>query len=518
MNRFGKSLMTLLAVGLFAAAFGANTQHGQGTGGGPEKITQSSGNGGVVANTNSGKSSVGNKNTVPSEAPGEAQVPNNGGGTGNGGEWVIWGLVAALVVVLIVIAVMVVLILRSGSRSKDVPKSGKNTFVDASQPRRDKRFDEMANNEANRTYGHVGQPVVPKFHAPAQPAVQEQPAVPAQPAASLEDVRKAVAESENRIVDYLEKVLMNNILGEITRTSAPQGDSAAPGSQTAESAAELESAQSELAAAKEKLKELESAQSELAAAKEKLKELESAQSELAAANEKLKELESAQSELETKLTAANEAAANKQAELESAKSDFETKLAAANEAAKNKLEQKTNELNRKFDDAINERDGFYGKKTEELRDFLLKTQNVDAEHSRMLIAAWLRLVGTKQVSPNDLRVALAALDSTVYSVIWERFRKKGEEEAKAKEDEEESSEAVLKLHAVRGYIAPLIKEILDGSGLEFMWPAPKTKLEALREDEFRVESGYRAVRYATCGMIKNNGAVVTKSRVVCYDE
>ena len=501
MNRFGKSLMTLLAVGLFAAAFGANTQHGQGTGGGPEKITQSSGNGGVVANTNSGKSSVGNKNTVPSEAPGEAQVPNNGGGTGNGGEWVIWGLVAALVVVLIVIAVMVVLILRSGSRSKDVPKSGKNTFVDASQPRRDKRFDEMANNEANRTYGHVGQPVVPKFHAPAQPAVQEQPAVPAQPAASLEDVRKAVAESENRIVDYLEKVLMNNILGEITRTSAPQGDSAAPGSQTAESAAELESAQSELAAAKEKLKELESAQSELAAA-----------------NEKLKELESAQSELETKLTAANEAAANKQAELESAKSDFETKLAAANEAAKNKLEQKTNELNRKFDDAINERDGFYGKKTEELRDFLLKTQNVDAEHSRMLIAAWLRLVGTKQVSPNDLRVALAALDSTVYSVIWERFRKKGEEEAKAKEDEEESSEAVLKLHAVRGYIAPLIKEILDGSGLEFMWPAPKTKLEALREDEFRVESGYRAVRYATCGMIKNNGAVVTKSRVVCYDE
>ena len=492
MNRFGKSLMTLLAVGLFAAAFGANTQHGQGTGGGPEKITQSSGNGGVVANTNSGKSSVGNKNTVQSEIPGEVQVPDNGGGTGNGFDWVTWGLVIAFavlfIVVLIVIAVVAVSLGQCGKSSK--------------------------HNVGGKTNGGDTQKSDIGMRHLAGDATPAPPAVPASAETFLEDVRKSVAESENRIVDYLEKGL-NALFGEIVRTPAAEQmiDGLTKNLQDAQW--ELDCAKSELAAANEKLKELECAQSELAAACAELTKL---KNDLAAACAELEELESAKSEFETKLTAANVAANEKLKELDCAKSE----LAAANEKLKHlecvrcDLEMHLAELDHEFRVKYC---FFYGEETEEFRGFLLETQNVDVERGRMLIAAWLRLVITKQVSPNDLKEELESFDSTV----WRLF----------------GAEDLERLHAVRGYIAPRIRELLDGSGLEFMWPAPDTEL-GVYGDRICVEGGEGAVlfgllkkhgihaamdwkrtvrlRYAICGCIESNGVVVTKSRVVCYDE
>ena len=205
------------------------------------------------------------------------------------------------------------------------------------------------------------------------------------------------------------------------------------------------------------------------------------------------ELETARKDLET----ARKELTGKENELTQVRNTLsakETALAQAEESAKTQSET----LKKQYDEAIAARDGFYGKDCEDLRRELLETQQVPRESALALAAAWLSLATTRQMLPDRLRSALEVFDATVWGIF-------------GKDD-------LDRLHAVRRYLLPRVRQLLEGTDFGFTWPEPGTELKALDEKEYRIESGFRAVRYATCGCIRRKGDVVTSSRVVCEDE
>ena len=219
------------------------------------------------------------------------------------------------------------------------------------------------------------------------------------------------------------------------------------------------------------------------------------------------DLEAKQNELDRATEKAETDLEAKQAELDQA----ETKAAAD-------LAQKDKDLE-KYRAELEERDGFYGEESEKLRCALLKevaaSRSEDSDQPvqvpekekaavRMLMAAWLRLTSTKEVSLDELTGALSAFDTT----LWNLFGKGNEKD----------EEKLRKLETIRGYFVAPIDLLLSGTIYEFEWPVSGLSFDQLKDEEFRIENGYRSVRYATCGLIRKDGKVVTRSRVFGYDD
>ena len=207
------------------------------------------------------------------------------------------------------------------------------------------------------------------------------------------------------------------------------------------------------------------------------------------ADDKTKELETKTDELE----AARKALEAQKAETAKVREEAQAEAKEQAEAANRQLL----DLEKQYNDAINERDDFYGKDCEKLRAELLENLQVGSDKSRAVVAAWLSLVTIRQLLPDRLRSALGVFDGTIWGIF-------------GKEDLDH-------LHAVRRYLLPRVQRLLDGSDFSFMWPEPGALLNDLDENEYRRESGYRAVLYATCGCIRSGGEVVAQSRVVCED-
>ena len=211
------------------------------------------------------------------------------------------------------------------------------------------------------------------------------------------------------------------------------------------------------------------------------------------ADDKAKKLKTKTDELET----AQKALEDQKAETAKVREDAQAEAKVQAEAVNRQLL----DLEKQYNDAVNERDDFYGKDCEKLRVELLEKQKLSSDSCRMLVAAWLRLAVTKQMFPDELRRELESFDATV----WRIFSKGDLNE-----------EALNQLRDVRHCFAGVIDKLLDGTALAFMWPEPGTPLEG-HDDEFSIESGYRAVRYAQSGLIRRDGEVVRVSSVVCED-